>query len=114
MCKNCDIINHTFQGAASNPHQNLFPVYTMLLTLKQSNRIEVYAGDCAFEDMMQVLGEETHYTVCFYLRCPDCDTYYFLGACIRGTPIYKVIDDISQEKIEHLIWGREGVYFEQK
>ena len=36
-----------------------------------------------------------------------------LGACIRGIPKYRKVEDIKDEKIEHLLWGREGSYFEK-
>lgn len=36
-----------------------------------------------------------------------------LGACIRGVPKYHKVDDIKDDKIEHLLWGREGSYFEK-
>lgn len=111
MCNNCKIVESTFEGAKSNPHRNLCPVYNLLSDLVRTGRLIIYAGDCPFENMMQILDEEKHYTVCFYLQCPQCGEIYFFGACIRGTPIYKRIDNIFQENIGNLIWGTEGTYF---
>lgn len=72
-------------------------------------QLAIYAGDCPFDEMLKVLAEEKHYTTCFYLRCSECGKIYFFGACIRGTPIYKHIEDIKK-KIDNIIWGNEGIY----
>ncbi len=111
MCCNCSIVDSAFTGARSNPDQNLIPVYSLLSVLVSGGQLEVYAGDCPFENMMQVLEEEKHFTVCFYLQCVKCGAMYFLGACIRGTPRYGKVENISLENIENLLWGREGTYF---
>ena len=63
--------------------------------------------------MLEVLEEEKHDTVCFYLRCSKCGKIYFLGAYIRGTPIYKYVEDIKKEKIDNMIWGNKGVYYKK-
>jgi len=111
MCKNCDIVDSCFTGAKSNPHLNLVPVYSLLSVLVKRKQLEIYAGDCPFEDMMNVLNEEKHYTVCFYLKCSKCGRIYFLGTCIRGKPVYRAVDNIAEERIDNLIWGKEGTYF---
>lgn len=103
MCKNCDIVNGTFQGAQSNPHMNLSAVYSLLSFLVNKKRLIIYAGDCPFNNMMKILGEEKHFTVCFYLQCPQCGDIYFFGACTRGTPEYIKVNDISKENIDELI-----------
>ena len=113
MCKNCDIVDSSFKGANSNPHLNLAPIHSLLSVLVKRKQLEIYAGDCPFDDMLEVLEEEKHYTVCFYLRCSECGKIYFFGACIRGTPIYKYIEDIKKEKIDNMIWGNEGVYYKK-
>lgn len=45
MCKNCRIIEETFQAAGSNPHMNYVPIYRMLEAMLGQNRIEIYAGE---------------------------------------------------------------------
>lgn len=111
MCKNCKIIEDVFVSASSNPHINYVLVYRMLETMLQQKRISVYAGDCKFVDALTELSKEQHYTLCFYLECTECHQIYFFGACIRGVPKYKKIENINQEKIENLVWGNEGSYF---
>lgn len=112
-CKNCDIVNRTFAEAEADAHMNLVPVHRFLCERIKTGRMVIFAGDCPFEKMMQVLNEEKHYTVCFYLQCPECGDIYFIGACIRGKPIYKKVIDIDKENIADIIWGSEGIYFEQ-
>ena len=113
MCKNCDIVDSSFKGASSNPHFNLAPIHSLLSVLVKRKQLEIYAGDCPFDDMLEVLEEEKHDTVCFYLRCSKCGKIYFLGAYIRGTPIYKYVEDIKKEKIDNMIWGNKGVYYKK-
>ncbi len=114
MCGNCNIVDCVFTGAKTNPDQNFIPVYRLLSVLVSRGQLRVYAGDCPFERMVQVLEEETHFTVCFYLQCVKCGELYFFGACIRGTPRYEKAGDVSPEKIETLLWGREGVYNQEE
>lgn len=113
MCNNCDIVKRSFEGANSNPRLNLEPMHSLLSTLVERKRLEIYAGDCHIKDMLDILEEDKQFTVCFYLRCPECGKIYFFGACVRGTPIYKYIKDITKEKIDNMIWGKEGIYFKK-
>lgn len=39
---------------------------------------------------------------------------YFFGTCIRGTPIYRKVENIKQEEINKIIWGTEGIYFKRR
>ena len=93
MCKNCDIVDSSFKGAYSNPHLNLAPIHSLLSVLVKRKQLEIYAGDCPFDDMLEVLEEE--------------------NGCIRGTPIYKYVEDIKKEKIDNMIWGNKGVYYQK-
>lgn len=113
MCKNCSIVEYSFEGAKSNPNFNLEPIHNLLSVLVKRNRLEIYAGDCPFDDMMKVLYAEERYTVRFYLRCPECGKIYLFGACIRGNAIYKCVEDISKEKIDNRIWGNKGIYYKK-
>lgn len=114
MCNNCDIVKAAFTGAKKEPHLNYLPVHAMLSAMLKQRRLELYAGDCPFDKMTEILESETHYTVCFYLKCTECAAYYFFGACIRGAPVYKVIDDISTVDLDKQLWGREGTYFRKE
>lgn len=113
MCSNCKIVEVLFDSAASEPRLNYVPVYRFIKELIKQKRIDIYAGDCPFEDALKVLGGEKHYTVSFYLECTRCYSIFFYGACIRGNPIYKKVENINKEKIDSLLWGREGLYFKK-
>lgn len=80
--------------------------------MEDNKVIELYAGDCKLSETINVLYEEKHYTVCHYFKCNECEQMFFIGACIRGTPIYKQINNIMEEKVEKLLWGKEGTKFE--
>lgn len=114
MCNTCNIVRNAFIGAQSNPQANLIPIHNMLSVLIKQGQLEVYAGDCKFQDMLKVLEEKKHFTVCFYLVCPVCGSIYFLGSCIQGPPTYRKIQSIFKENIHNLIWGSEGSFFNNK
>ena len=59
------------------------------------------------------MEKEEHYIICTYLKCLKFKNYYFFGICIRGEPVYKKIENINREKIDSLIWGKYGSYFEK-
>lgn len=111
MCSNCKIVEVLFGAAVSDPRSNYVPVYRFLEELIKQRRLEIYAGDCLFEDVLKVLDGEKHYTVSFYLECTRCNKMFFYGACIRGNPIYRRVENINKEKIDSLLWGKEGLYF---
>lgn len=111
MCDNCEIVKAAFEGAKSQPHLNYTPLHAMLSEMLKQRRLELYAGDCTFDEIPEVLDKETHYTVCSYLTCSECETVYFFGACVRGAPIFKEIRDITAENIDSMLWGREGELF---
>lgn len=114
MCNICEIVKAAFAGAKAEPYLNCLPVHALLSALLKQGRLEIYAGDCRFDEMRDVLEKETHFTVCFYFKCPECGEFYFFGECIRGTPIFKVIDDIGKVNIDSMIWDREGTYFQKE
>lgn len=111
MCKYCDDIDIAFKNAQTDPHKSFMSVYELLLNKIENEQLIIYAGDCKFKDMLHIIDEELHYTVCFYLQCPACRTFYFFGVCIRGAPVYKKLKSIAEKEIENMIWGKEGVFF---
>ncbi len=111
MCNNCNIIKTLFHSAKENPHENYIPVLRFLEGMETEKRIELFAGDSLLRYSLEVLNSEKHFTVCHYLKCPQCGQIHFLGACIRGIPLYKVIDNIDNEKLDNLIWGNVGTKY---
>ena len=111
MCDNCRIIETAFEGAAPDPIGNYMPLYRLLAELLRQKRIRVYAGDCRFESVPEILSSEKHDTVCFYLECESCHSIYFFGAFVHGVPSFRKVSDVSSEQIGRLIWGRVGTYF---
>ncbi|UTC74707.1 hypothetical protein E4O03_10960 [Treponema sp. OMZ 792] len=111
MCKECDDIDTAFKNAQENPHKSFMPIYELLLSKIENKQLKIYAGDCKFKDMLKIIDEELHFTVCFYLQCPACGIFYFFGVCIRGAPVYKKLENITKKEIENIIWGKEGTFF---
>ena len=113
-CDCCGLIESTFACANAAPHLNYYPVLTMLEALEKQGRIELYAADCKLAEAVEVLNSELHYTVCHYFKCTRCSQIFFLGACIRGTPKFKKIDDIDSINFSNMIWGNIGTRYENE
>ncbi|KGX84156.1 hypothetical protein [Pontibacillus marinus] len=113
MCGNCFILTELFKTADSNPHQNYFPILALLKEMNKQSRIDLFAGDCPLEEVERHLSEEKHYTIQHYFKCVDCNQYFLIGACIRGMPIYKCLDDLKDLKVKSTLWGSCGSIFEE-
>lgn len=111
MCQQCDIILKLFDASKENPHDNYYHVLRLLEEMEEQKLVELIAGDCLLKDAAEVLASEKRYTVCHYLRCVSCETFYFIGACIRGTPVFKKAENIVSEDISKIIWGNVGLYY---
>lgn len=114
MCRNCNIIAALFDAARDDAHKNYTPLLRFLEALEAQERIELFAGDCLLRETLEVLNSDRHFTVCHYLRCRQCGQLFFFGACIRGTPKYKLIDHIDEERISRMIWGNVGTKYDTK
>lgn len=111
MCGNCGIIAALFDAAGQEPHSNFMPVVRFLEAMESQGRVELYAGDCPLPETLDVLDAEMHFTLCQYLRCTQCGQFFFLGACVRGTPKFKIIERIERENLDNLLWGRVGAKY---
>ena len=112
MCNQCDIAKTTFKVAKKEAHMNYYPILKLLEAMEKQNRIELYAGDCFLDETERVLESEQHFTVCHYLKCKTCTKFFFIGACIRGTPKYKILRNLKNEDPTNLIWGKRGILYE--
>ena len=84
----------------------------MAKELISQGKLELFAGDCPLEDADRILNAEQHFTVCHYLRCRTCGNLYYVGACIRGKPVFRRVTDLEAERVGFRLWGRCGTYFE--
>ncbi len=110
-CPSCAILVQRLEEARRDPHKQYDPIIQLLMGMEANGTIELFAGDCPLKDTDEVLCAERHYTVCHYLRCRTCGAIYFVGACIRGTPVYRRVDDLQKENVSFRLWGRCGRYF---
>ena len=95
-------------------HRQYAQLLQKLMELERQGDMELYAGDCPLEDTGAVLDAEQHYTVCHYMQCRSCEALYFVGACIRGAPVFRQVADIRKENLDTRLWGRCGTYYLQK
>jgi len=115
VCDKCSEIILVFEKyKAKKEYGNMIKEVCKLIVSKiEQNEMEIYAADCPIEKIMETVEKEEHYTICTYLKCLKCKNYYFFGICIRGEPVYKKIENINSEKIDSLICGKYGSYFEK-
>lgn len=112
VCETCEFIKSVFIAARNEPHYNYMPVLMMLKEIEIQKRIELFAGDCPIEDVSYHLDRELHFTVRHYFKCKSCGQFLFVGACIRGTPIFKTLNSLENENFENVLWGKAGILFE--
>lgn len=113
-CPSCGQLAAQLKEDNSISHSQYDQLLQKLMELERQGDIELYAGDCPLEGADAVLDAEKHYTVCHYMQCRSCGALYFVGACIRGTPVFRQVADIKKENLDTRLWGRCGTYYLQK
>ncbi|WP_394267041.1 hypothetical protein [Anaerotignum sp.] len=110
-CSFCASISEHIRESDSNCYHKYSLILQELIHLERQGMVELLAGDCPLIETDEVLGAERHYTVCHYAKCRRCGTIYFIGACIRGTPVYYKVENLQAENLDTKLWGRFGTYF---
>ena len=113
-CPFCGPLAARMKKANGGSYRQYDQILRALMELERQGGMELFAGDCPLEDTGAVLDAERHYTVCHYLRCRRCGALYFAGACIRGRPVFRRVEDIRKENLDARLWGRCGTYYLQK
>ena len=108
ICRVCEFLSGGIEGDERKLYDHYDAVIKTAARLVEYGALELFAGDCPLEAVDNVLKTERHYTVCHYLQCKSCGAVYFVGACIRGTPIYRKVDRLDWDKIRRQLWGRCG------
>ena len=111
ICPSCGQLAVQMEEASGGSYRQYDQILQALMELEAQGDMELFAGDCPLEDTDTVLGAEQHYTVCQYMRCHSCGVIYFIGACIRGAPVYRKVENLQKENLETKLWGRYGTYF---
>lgn len=112
MCLFCNELKESFEQASTSNRDRYTDVIRLMQELEFQNLIELYAGDCPLSKASMLLEQEDHYTISHFVRCKQCGQLYFLGACIRGKPKYRVIESSMNEDLFSIIWGNVGVRYE--
>lgn len=110
-CASCGLLEDLIKDKGENPSCRYDLILQRMRKLEEQGVIELLAGDCPLENAETELDTEQHYTVCHYLRCRSCGTIYFIGACIRGKPVYRKVENLQKENLQIRLWGRWGTYF---
>ena len=110
----CGRVGGHMKEASSISHRQYDQLLQKLMELERQGDMELYAGDCPLEDTSAGLDAEQHYTVCPYMQYCSCGALYFVGACIRGAPVFRQVEDIRNENLDTRLWGRCGTYYLQK
>ena len=113
-CPSCGQMAAQMKEDSSISYRQYDQLLQKLMELERQGDMELYAGDCPLESTGAVLDAEQHYTICHYMQCRSCGALYFVGACIRGTPVFRQVADIRKENLGTRLWGRCGTYYLQK
>lgn len=111
MCGICSDISSMFLNAVGDNVSEYIKIIDRLQIEYDSNHLWIIAGDCPLSDAAKYLENEEHYTISHYLQCRECSQYFFVGACIRGIPVYKLLETLDNENIESKLWGQFGKRF---
>jgi hypothetical protein len=114
FCPSCGQLAVQMKEASGGSYRQYDQILRKLTELERQGEMELLAGDCPLEDTDAVLEAEQHYTVCHYMRCRSCGALYFVGACIRGAPVFRQVEDMGKENLDTRLWGRCGTYYLQK
>lgn len=112
-CPVCGALAAQMEAARGGSYREYDRILHRLMELERQGGMELFAGDCPLADTDAVLAAERHYTVCHYIRCRRCGALYFVGACVRGKPVFRPVADIRQENLDIRLWGRCGTWFLQ-
>ena len=112
-CPSCGPLSAQMKETRGGSYRQYDLILHDLMELERQGVMELFAGVCPLEDTDAVLASEQHYTVCHYLRCRNCGTIYFIGACIRGKPVYRRVEDLRKENLDTRLWGSCGTYFSE-
>ena len=96
ICPSCGQLAAQMKEASGGSYHQYDQLLQKLMELERQGNVELFAGDCPLEDTNAVLEAEQHYTVCHYMRCRSCGALYFVGACIRGAPVFRQVADIGK------------------
>lgn len=110
-CTFCGLLEDLIKDKGGNPFCHYDLILQRMRELKQQGVIGLLAGDCPLEEAEATLNTDQHYTVCHYLCCRSCGTIYFIGACVRGKPVYRKVEKLQKENLQIRLWGRWGTYF---
>ncbi|MBQ8728655.1 MAG: hypothetical protein IJY83_09260 [Oscillospiraceae bacterium] len=93
VCEHCKKLKDIMEVAETKPHEYLRIVYDQMYEMYKNKNLKLYFSDCSFEHFFKELCEEKHYTYDIYMQCCECERIFELGVCIRGCPVYKVLDE---------------------
>lgn len=113
-CLSCGPSEAQMKEAGGGFYRQYDQTLPKFMELERQGVMELFAGDCLLEDTDAVLDAERHDTVCRYLRRRSCGAPYFVGAYIRGAPVFRQVEDIRKEGLNTRLWGRCGTYDLQK
>lgn len=91
-CECCCTVEDKFKAAVHDPHMKLVSTYNLMRELYRQQKLLLYMSDCDFEKWFEEVKLEKHYTYEAYLKCGGCGKIYHFGVCIRGEPVYEVLD----------------------
>jgi len=90
QCANCTCVKEMFVDAKEK-RLGVKEVYDFLFELYKEKRLTVYMSEFPFESFWDEIMKEVYFSYRAYLKCPQCNRVFYMGVCVRGTPVYDVL-----------------------
>ena len=91
------------------PHNiNIQATCDELIKRCSNGEMNVIRGDCPLEMMVGLLEADTVFTIVQFLHCTVCNKTIFWGLCVRGAPIYKVVE---RYEVDNWRWEDKRMYW---
>ena len=114
-CKNCLNLETAFLAARRDPHYSLHDTYNLMRELYEQKKLMLYMSDCSFEGFFSEIDLEKQFTYNVYLKCLKCKKIYRLGVCIRGVPLYEILNEApNKNDFKRLCLRDNKIFYEEK
>lgn len=110
--KCCTCIATEVIQAKGAGYDKYFYLVLKLESLVKKGDLDLVCGSCDLNQTVRYFEQEKFYTLSHFLTCNTCARTFYVGACVRGSPVFEVDREIPpKEKLFNVYNGRVGSVF---
>lgn len=88
-CKNCEELADLINNPSTELYDNWIQVYDCMRKMYIDNKLDFHLSDAPFDTFLEEVALEKQLTYYLYMKCPECNKYFELAICIRGSkPVF--------------------------